>query len=310
MEKIKVILDCDPGHDDAVAVLMAGKHPAIELLGITVVAGNQSLPKTVTNALNVCQHVGIDVPVYAGSTRPLVQQPRYAGFIHGTSGLDGPQFEPLTKKAEATHAVNFIIKTLLNSEGDITLVPTGPLTNIALAMRLEPRIIPKIKQIVLMGGSVGQGNVTPAAEFNILADGEAAKIVFECGRPIVMCGLDVTRKVRCYQEVIDRMNQIGNKASYLFKEMMEFYNKTQKEAFKWEGGPLHDPVTIAYLIDPSVLTLQHCHVDVEIRSDQSYGRTNCDLVGFLKKEENAYVATDIDVDKFWDIIEECLKLYN
>jgi ribosylpyrimidine nucleosidase len=310
MEKTKIILDCDPGHDDAVAILMAGKHPSLDLLGITCVAGNQTLQKTVTNALKVTQHVGLDTNVYAGSPRPLVEPARTAANIHGVSGLDGPVFEPLTKKVQPMHAVSYLIRTLMASEGDITVVATGPLTNIALAMRMEPRIVDKIKQIVIMGGSSAGGNWTPAAEFNIFCDGEAARIVFESGRPIVMCGLDVTRKVLCYQSVIDRMNALGNQASTLFKDMMEFYNLSQKKIFGLDGGPLHDPVTIAYLIDPSVLKLNHCYVEIDIRSVASYGRTNCDLNHFSDHEPNADVAVDIDVDKFWSIVEECLRLYS
>ncbi|MBQ9037791.1 MAG: nucleoside hydrolase [Erysipelotrichaceae bacterium] len=310
MERTKIILDCDPGHDDAVAIMMAAKHPSIELLGITVVSGNQTLQKTVTNALHICQHLDLDVPVYAGSPTPLVKDPIYAEFIHGKSGLDGPVFEPLTKKVEPMHAVSFIIRTLMRSEGDITMVTTGPMTNLALAMRLEPRIVKKIKQVVLMGGSAANGNITPAAEFNIFVDADAAQIVFKSGLPIVMCGLDVTRKVRCYQEIIDRMDKLGNKASTLFKEMMEFYNETQLASFGWVGGPLHDPLTIAYLIDNSVIETNYCNVSVDNKSDVSYGRTNCDLINFMKKEPNVYVATDVNVELFWDIIEQCLALYS
>ncbi|MBQ6367085.1 MAG: nucleoside hydrolase [Erysipelotrichaceae bacterium] len=308
--KRKIILDCDPGHDDAVALMMAGIHPSIDLLGVTIVSGNQTLEKNLTNALNICQYLNIDVPVYAGSTRPLVKKPVYAEFIHGKSGLDGPTFDPLVKKPEEKFAPVYIAETLMNSEEKITLVPTGPLTNIALAMRLEPKIVDKIEEIVLMGGSVDSGNITPAAEFNIWVDAEAARIVFESGVKVVMCGLNVTRKLRCFQEIIDRMDKIGNKASTLFKEMMEFYNQTQLSSFGWVGGPLHDPLTIAYLIDNSVLKLNHCHVDVDNNNSVSYGRTNCDFPGIQGLEPTAYVAEDVDIEKFWNIIEECLKLYS
>lgn len=177
MEKRKIILDCDPGHDDAIAMMMAAKHPAIELLGITIVAGNQTLDKTLVNGLNVCQKLGIDVPVYAGMPRPIMREQIVAADIHGESGLDGPVFEPLTKKQEPVHAVSYIIDTLMASDGDITLVPVGPLTNIAVAMRMEPAIVSKIREIVLMGGAYGTGNVTPSAEFNVYADPEAARVV-------------------------------------------------------------------------------------------------------------------------------------
>ncbi|MGM1234325.1 nucleoside hydrolase, partial [Escherichia coli] len=175
MEKRKIILDCDPGHDDAIAIMMAAKHPAIDLLGITIVAGNQTLDKTLINGLNVCQKLEINVPVYAGMPQPIMRQQIVADNIHGETGLDGPVFEPLTRQAESTHAVKYIIDTLMASDGDITLVPVGPLSNIAVAMRMQPAILPKIHEIVLMGGAYGTGNFTPSAEFNIFADPEAAR---------------------------------------------------------------------------------------------------------------------------------------
>ena len=310
MEKTKIILDCDPGHDDAVAITLAANSDKIDLLGITVVAGNQTLEKTQINARNVCQWLGVDVPVYAGCGQPMVREKMIAGDIHGETGLDGPVFPPLTKELEKEHAVNFIIKTLMESDGDITMVTTGPMTNLAMAMRMEPAIIPKIKQIVLMGGAYTNGNVTPAAEFNIIADADAEYVCFTSGRPITMMGLDVTRKVLCYPEIVDRMEKIGNKASKLFADLMRFFCKTQKEVFGWEGGPLHDPVTIAWLLDPSVVTLKPMHVDIDIRSVQSYGRTNCDFFGYGGQEPTANVAIDIDAVKFWDIVEAGLRRYS
>ena len=310
MEKTKIILDCDPGHDDAVAIILAGKNPKIDLLGITIVSGNQTLDKTVRNALNVTQHLGIDVPVYGGCSEPMVRKKVVAGDIHGESGLDGPVFPPLERKAEPEHAVNFIIKTLMESEGDITVVTTGPMTNLAMAMRMEPNIVPKIKQIVLMGGAIANGNVSPAAEFNIMADAEAAYVCFTSGRPMTMVGLDVTRKVLCYPEIVERMGRIGNRASKLFVDLMGHFCKTQKEVFGWEGGPLHDPVTIAYLIDPSVLTTKPMNTQIDIRSVQSYGRTNCDYFGYMGLPATADVAIDIDVEKFWDIVEQGLRNYD
>lgn len=309
MVKTKIILDCDPGHDDAVAIILAGKNPKIDLLGITIVSGNQTLDKTVRNALNVTQHLGIDVPVYGGCSEPMVRKKVVAGDIHGESGLDGPVFPPLERKAEPEHAVNFIIKTLMESEGDITVVTTGPMTNLAMAMRMEPNIVPKIKQIVLMGGAIANGNVSPAAEFNIMADAEAAYICFTSGRPMTMVGLDVTRKVLCYPEIVERMGRIGNRASKLFVDLMGHFCKTQKEVFGWEGGPLHDPVTLAYLIDPSVLKVKPMNVRIDIRSTESYGRTNCDPFDYLHLPHTADVAMDIDVERFWDIIEENIRLY-
>ena len=310
MVKTKLILDCDPGHDDAVAILLAARHPKLDLLGITVAAGNQTLENTQQNARKVLQWVGEDLPVYAGCPGPLVRQKLIAADIHGSTGLDGPVFPPLTKELEAEHAVHFIIRTLLASAGDITVVTTGPMTNLALAIRLEPRIVEKIHRIVLMGGSYTNGNVTPAAEFNILADAEATHICFTCGRPITMVGLDVTRKVLCYPEIVERMKRIENPASELFAALMAHFCRTQKEIFGWEGGPLHDPVTVASLIDPKLLTLKPMNVQIDLRSTQSYGRTNCDYFGYLQLPPTADVAVDIDVERFWDIIEEGLRLYS
>lgn len=310
MKKRKIILDCDPGHDDAVAIILAGKNPKIDLLGITVVSGNQTMDKTVINALNVVQHLGLDVPVYAGGGVPMVRKTVIAGDIHGESGLDGPVFEELNIKAEKENAINYIARTLMESDEKITIVTTGPMTNLAMAMRLEPKIVDKIEEIVLMGGAYANGNVTPAAEFNIFADAEAAYVCFTSGLPITMVGLDVTRKALCYPSIVERMRKVGNKASDLFADLMAFFNKSQKEVFGWDGGPLHDPVTIAYLIDPSVLVTKPMYSTIEIRSNESYGRTNCDYFGYLQKEPTANISIDIDVEKYWNIIEETLKLYN
>lgn len=310
MDKIKIILDCDPGHDDAVAIMLAAKSPKIDLLGITVVAGNQTLENTERNARNIVQCLGIDVPVYAGCDRPMIREKMTAGDIHGSTGLDGPVFEPMTKELEKEHAVSFIIRTLMESDGDITMVTTGPMTNLGMAIRMEPKIVDKIKQIVLMGGAYTNGNVTPAAEFNIIADGDAAYVCFTSGRPITMMGLDVTRQVLCYPSIVERMGKIGNKASKLFVDLMGHFCKSQKEVFGWEGGPLHDPVTIAYLIDPSVVEVKPMNVQIDIRSTQSYGRTNCDYFGYQQLPPTANVAIGIDAEKFWDIVEEGLRLYS
>ena len=309
MEKQKIILDCDPGHDDAVAIMLAAKAPNLELLGITTVAGNQTLEKTQRNACRVLQWIGADVPVYAGCDRPMVRSQVVAGDIHGDSGLDGPVFPLLSKTAEREHAVHYLIRTLVESEGDIIVVTTGPMTNLAMAMRLEPRSVEKIRRIVLMGGSYGNGNVTPAAEYNIIADAEAAYVCFTSGRPITMVGLDVTRKVLCYPSVTERMAKVNTCASRLFVDLMAHFCKTQKEIYGMEGGPLHDPVTIASLIDPELLTTKPMNVQIDLRSTQSYGRTNCDYFGYLGLPATADVAVDIDVKRFWDIVEAGLARY-
>lgn len=309
MERTKIILDCDPGHDDAVAIMLAANSPGLELLGITVVAGNQTLDKTLRNALQVTQWLGVDVPVYGGCGRPMVRERITAGDIHGESGLDGPVFPPLARAAEQEHAVNFLIRTLLASDGDITVVTTGPMTNLAMAMRMEPAIVDKIARIVLMGGSYTNGNVTPAAEFNIMADGEAAYVCFNSGRPITMVGLDVTRKVLCYPEIVARMARADTCASRLFADLMSHFCRTQKEMFGWDGAPLHDPAAVACVIAPGLVTTQPMNVQIDIRSEQSYGRTNCDCFDYLKLPHTADVAVDIDVEGFWNLLEDCLRRY-
>lgn len=310
MTKRKIILDCDPGHDDAVAMLMAYAHPAIDLLGITIVAGNQTLDNTVRNGLNVAQLLDMDVPIYAGMPQPLGRQQLVAGNVHGSTGLDGPTFGPLHRQAESTPAVRFIIDTLLASDGDITLVPTGPLTNIAVAMRMEPRILPKIKEIVLMGGAYGTGNFTPSAEFNILADPEAARVVFTAGVPLVMMGLDLTNQTVCTPDIIERMEAVGNRAGKLFGDMLRFTLKTQYEAFGLAAGPIHDATTIGYLIDPSLFDLQDMFVQVDINRGPSYGRTVCDEHNVLKQAPNAKVGKGIDNDGFFDLVEHCIRMYH
>ncbi|MDR1801508.1 MAG: nucleoside hydrolase [Lachnospiraceae bacterium] len=311
VKKQKIIIDCDPGHDDAINIMLAGSSDKLDVLGITVVAGNQTIEKTVKNALRVCQYLDLSYPVYAGCPQPMIRaRQMIADDIHGETGLDGPVFPELTRNAEDIHAVLFLIDTIMKSEGDIIITPTGPLTNIAMAMRLEPKIVPKIKRIVLMGGSYQMGNVTPAAEFNIIADADAAHVVFSSGVPLTMCGLDVTRKVLCFPEIVDRMRKIGNKAASLFADLMTYFNKSQKEVFGWDGGPLHDPVTVASILEPELLKIKPMYTEIDIRGLGSYGRTNCDYFGYSKRTPNVDVAIDIDVEKFWDTIGAGIKAYS
>ena len=222
-EKKTILLDCDPGHDDAVAILMAVNSETIDLRAITVVAGNQTLEKNVDNALHVCQHIGAEVPVYAGCDRPILKEPFHAGFVHGESGLDGVVFDPLERTVRNRHAVSFLIDYLNGALEPVTVVATGPLTNVALALRLCPKIAGRIGEILLMGGSVGAGNITPAAEFNMFCDPEAADIVFRSGIPIRMVGLDVTQKAMCTPEIYERIRGNGGKFCELFGDMMQYY---------------------------------------------------------------------------------------
>lgn len=309
MKKRKIILDCDPGHDDAIAIMLAARHPAIDLLGITIVAGNQTLNKTLVNGLNVCQKLDINVPIHAGMPKPIMREQIVADNIHGESGLDGPIFAPLVRKAESKHAIQYIIDTLMNSDGDITLVPVGPLTNIAVAMRMQPTILPKIREIVLMGGAYGTGNFTPSAEFNIYADPEAARVVFTSGVPLVMMGLDLTNQTTCTADVISRMKKVGGPAGELFSDIMSFTLKTQYENYGLAGGPVHDATCIGYLINPDAFKMQDMYVEIDVNNGPCYGRTVCDELGVTGKQPNTKVGMTIDIKWFWDLVEECVRMY-
>ena len=303
-----IILDCDPGHDDAIAILLAGLKDKFNLLGISVVAGNQTIEKTARNALNVATYLGIDVPVAIGCEFPMVRERVICAAIHGESGLDGFEFPKYKKEFDKRHGAQLIIDSIMNND-DVTVVATGPLTNVAMAMRLEPKIIHRIKEVVLMGGSVDNGNTSPAAEFNIMCDPEAAHIVFTSGVIVKMIGLNVTRKVLVTEEVISRMEKIHNKASDLFVKLMKVFNANQSKTFGVKAGPLHDPATVASLIDELLIKYQQMNVVIDISHGPSYGRTNCDVFDYLHAPHNAYVAMDIDVNKYWDIIEEGIKSY-
>ncbi|MEB7888641.1 ribosylpyrimidine nucleosidase [Hafnia alvei] len=309
MKKRKIILDCDPGHDDAIAIMLAARHPAIDLLGITIVAGNQTLNKTLVNGLNVCQKLDINVPIHAGMPKPIMREQIVADNIHGESGLDGPKFAPLVRKAESKHAIQYIIDTLMNSDGDITLVPVGPLTNIAVAMRMQPAILPKIREIVLMGGAYGTGNFTPSAEFNIYADPEAARVVFTSGVPLVMMGLDLTNQTTCTADVISRMKKVGGPAGELFSDIMSFTLKTQYENYGLAGGPVHDATCIGYLINPDAFKMQDMYVEIDVNNGPCYGRTVCDELGVTGKQSNTKVGMTIDTKWFWDLVEACVRMY-
>lgn len=309
MEKRKIIIDCDPGHDDAVAIMMAGSYEGFDLLGITVEAGNQTIEKTGRNTLNLVQYLGIRCPVALGKGVPLKRTPMNCAEIHGKTGLDGFTFPKLEIGFDKRDAVELMFD-LLKENKNITLVPTGPLTNVAKLLRDHPEVRKNISEIVLMGGSMGHGNVTPAAEFNIVCDPEAADIVFNSGVKVKMIGLDVTRKVLVLPEIVEKMQGISNYVSDLFAALMKFFNKSQKKIFGYEGGPLHDPATIVSLINEDVVTFQHMNVVIDVTGGPSYGRTNCDRFNYLHQKPNAWVAVDIDVEKYWLEIEKGLRRYS
>lgn len=303
-----IILDCDPGHDDAIAIVLAGANPNINLLGISVVAGNQTIEKTARNAYNIAKYLGLNIPIAIGSEFPIVRERVICAQVHGESGLDGFDFPKYEYNYDKRNGVQLIVDSVMNND-DVTVVATGPLTNVALALKLEPRLSKRIKEIVLMGGSVDNGNTSPAAEFNIMCDPEAAYIVFTSGIPVKMIGLNVTRKVLVTPEVISRMDKINNKASDMFVKLMKVFNENQQKTFGIASAPLHDPATIASLIDDSLVKYQLMNVEIDISHGPSYGRTNCDVFDYLHAPKNAYVAMDIDVDKYWDIVEEGIKAY-
>ncbi|SHF54044.1 nucleoside hydrolase [Desulforamulus putei] len=305
----KIILDVDPGHDDAIAILLAANSPEIDLLGITTVAGNQILEKTTLNAQRICSAAGINAPIAKGMDRPIVRQQIIADDIHGNSGLDGPAFSKPTVDVIPQHAVNFIIETIIKSDGDITLVPTGPLTNIAMALLLEPKIRDKIQEIIFMGGAYGIGNTTPGAEFNIFADPEAAKIVLNSGLPLTMVGLDLTHQATATPDVIERIKSIGTPLANIVVELLEFFGQTYFEVFGFPAPPVHDPCTVAKLIDPDVFTTRHLYVDVDIKSELNYGRTVCDFYGVMGRQPNCHVAIDLNKERFWNLIIEAIKRY-
>lgn len=306
---MNVILDCDPGHDDAIAILLLGSKKYFNVLGVTTVSGNQTIEKTTLNALNVIDFLGLDYKVYQGSSDPIKRQRVNCGEIHGESGLDGFTFPKHNKKAMEMDAVDFMIKAIHESKEKVVVITTGPMTNLGKAFLKDPSIKENIEKIVLMGGSIGAGNVTPAAEFNINCDAEAADICFKSGLPIYMIGLDVTRQVLVLPSVVERMRKIGNEASKMFVKLMETFNINQKKVFNLDGGPLHDPVTVASLINKDLVHFEYVNTEIDTASSSSYGRTNCDIPGYLHKEKNSYVATKINVELFWDIIEEAIRSY-
>lgn len=309
MTRRSVILDVDTGHDDAVAIMMAGRDPAINLVGITVTAGNQTLPKTLRNTLNICTALSIEVPVYAGMQRPILAELRTAPRIHGETGLDGPVFDGVPRRAALGYAPVFIVETIMSRPvGEITLIATGPLSNIAMALRLEPEIAGRIKELVWMGGSAGRGNVTPSAEFNAYADPEAAAIVFSSGLPIVMIGLDVTTTVTLSEEKLESLSLVPGPAAAIFSASMRQYRAACLRVIG-EGPVMHDPCCVAYVSASDAFTVRRCRVDLELQGNHTRGRTVVDFSAAAVKESNASVALTLDAGRFWDMLEAALRRY-
>jgi inosine-uridine nucleoside N-ribohydrolase len=299
-----IILDCDPGHDDAIAILLALASPEIELVAVTTVSGNQTVDKTTANALRILELAGrTDVPVYAGAERPFVRMRDVAAHVHGESGLDGPDLPAPTTAPQEQAAVDFLAAELRRREGRVTLVPTGPLTNIGLLFALHPDARPE--RIVLMGGAIGEGNRTPAAEFNIWADPEAAQRVFAEGLDTTMIGLDVTHRALIKDEHTERMRGAG-RVGNVVAELMDFYSRFHRARYPdLAGSPMHDPVCLAHLIDPTLVDVRDAFIEVDCTTGPSWGRTNVDWRG---REHfgppNAKVGLDIDGDRFAELIVE------
>jgi purine nucleosidase len=307
-ERRKIILDCDPGHDDAVALLLAHGNPDIELLAVTTVVGNQTLEKVTRNALAVGAVAGITgVPFAAGCGRPLVRSIETAPDIHGDSGMDGPELPPSAIELDSRHAVDLIIDTIMAHEpGTVTLVPTAGLTNIAMAARKEPRIVERVKEVVLMGGGYHVGNWSAVAEFNIIIDPEAAHIVFNEKWPVVMVGLDLTHQALATPDVVEKIAAIGTKPAKFVTELMDFFAHTYKDAQGFDSPPVHDPCAVAYVIDPSIVSTRKVPVNIELQGTLTLGMTVADFRAPAPADCHTSVAVDLDHGKFWNLVTEAL----
>lgn len=313
----RVIVDCDPGHDDALAILLAGRR--LEVLAITTVAGNQTVEKVTTNALKVVEAAGLTaIPVARGAATPLVRPPRHAPEVHGETGLDGPELPPPRTPVADRHAVDLIVETAMR-EDDVTLLALGPLTNVALALRREPRLSQRLREICLMGGSTTRGNVTPAAEFNISVDPEAAHAVFTSGVPVRMVGLNVTQQVVATPERRRAVRAAGTRVAVLAADLLEFYSAVIHRLYGLPGGALHDPVAAAALIDPSLVRFAPMHVAVELHGEHTAGMTVCDdrytrtapdvPAARRGAPPNAEVAVAVDADRCFDLLLDVLREY-
>jgi len=304
-----IIIDTDPGQDDAIAILLALASPELELLGLTTVAGNVPLALTSRNARIVLELASRrDVPVYAGADRPLLRPLVTAEFVHGKTGLDGSVLPEPTMPMADGHAVDFIIQTVMAREpGTVTLCPLGPLTNIALALARAPEIAPRLKQIVLMGGGGFEGgNITPVAEFNFFVDPHAAALVFKAGVPITMAPLDVTHQALTTRKRVAAIRAIGTPLTEAVAQWMEFFERFDEQKYGQEGGPLHDPCVIAWLLRPDLFSGRDCFVQIETSSEMTMGQSVIDWWGVTGKPANARVLGGIDADGFYALIAERL----
>ena len=305
--KKPVIMDCDPGHDDAIALILAHASDELEIKAVTTVAGNQTVEKTTLNALKVLSFIGAEVPVAKGCSGPLFRDLITAAEVHGETGLDGPALPEPAFGPVSMNAVELMVKTIRESEVPVTLIPTGALTNVGLLLLSHPEVIDKIERISLMGGACYGGNWTPSAEFNILVDPEAADIVFRSGIPITMSGLDVTHKALIRKEDTERFRRIGKKTAVMVAELLDFFDKFHDENFDFGGSPLHDPCAVAWLLKPSMFVSKKCYVAIETKGRLTTGCTVVDTFGVLGKEPNTDVLFDIDRDEFINLLADSLE---
>lgn len=307
----KVIIDCDPGHDDAVALLLAARAENIDLLGVTTVAGNSELHHTTVNARKVLDFAGLtDVPVFAGAAKPLMRDLfRLTGVaIHGEDGLGGPVIPEPQTPIENESALSFLIRKIKASEEKVVLIATGPLTNVALAFMADPTIKEKIDRLIIMGGAVyTEGNVTSAAEFNIFVDPEAAKVVFQSGVPIYLVSLDATMKALFKEEDIEALRAQEDEVSVLVAELMDFFANSHLEHFKVKEAPIHDALCVAILLDEDLVNFQHTYVDISLHDPLTLGETVADLWGITEHEKNAYISTDVDRERFVELVKSHMK---
>ncbi|WP_447771609.1 pyrimidine-specific ribonucleoside hydrolase RihA [Aeromonas veronii] len=309
---LPVILDCDPGHDDAIALILALASPELKVLAVTTSAGNQTPDKTLNNALRILTLLGRDdIPVAAGAPKPLARELIIADNVHGESGLDGPKLPDPAFAPQAMTGIELMARCLRESAEPVTLVPTGPLTNIALLLAAHPELKPKIARIVLMGGTAGAGNWTPAAEFNIYVDPEAADMVFKSGIPITMCGLDVTHEAQVMDEDIERVRAITNPVAQCVAGLLDFFMIYHRDP-KWgfAGAPLHDPCTIAWLLAPELFHGVECRVDIETSGEHTVGMTVVDRYGLTGKPANALVLLGLDRPGFIDLLVTRLRAFD
>ena len=300
--KQKIILDCDPGHDDAIALLVACYNEKLDLIGVSTCAGNQTIDKTSRNANNLLHFFNKDIKVAKGETNPIKRLVKICPEIHGESGLDGFDFPKYEENYDSRPAYQFIIDTVLANK-DIIVVTTGPMTNLAKALITNPDIKKNIKEIVLMGGSTGKGNITDEAEFNILVDPEAAHICFTSGIPLRMLGLNVTRKILVNNKVVEEASKINTRGSDLFVKLMKVFNENQRAFFGLEHGPLHDPATIISLINSKAFEFEPMHVEIDTSDTKYLGKTRCS-----KNEPfNCNVAVAVNLEEYWSEINKSLR---